>query len=139
MAGAGAAIVMNPLTPTQVNDLLRSASAGATVFLIGAGGCGMSGLGHLLFDLGFSVAGSDLMVNEEIRQLRARGAEIHTGHAFEHVENARPSLVIYTSAVRRTNVELQAAEKLKIPVVRRAVLLAALLQRRCGVCVAGMH
>src|SRR5262245_57853142 len=120
---------MNPLSPTQVNKLLQSAPAGAAVFLIGAGGCGMSGLGHLLLDLGFSVAGSDLVVNEEIRQLRARGVEIHVGHAAEHLEKARPVLVIYTPAVRRDNVELQTAEKLQIPIVRRAILLAGLLER----------
>ncbi len=130
---------MNALNPTQVNELLRRSRAGATAFLIGAGGCGMSGLGHLLLDLGFVVAGSDLVVNEEIRQLRARGAQIHDGHAAEHIDKAQPFLVIYTSAVRRDNVELQAAERRQIPIVRRAVLLAALLQRRCGVGVAGMH
>jgi len=92
---------MNPLTPGQVNDLLRESSRRSIVYLIGAGGCGMSGLGHLLLDLDFQVAGSDLVVNEEIRQLRARGAEIHAGHAAENVQRARPILVVYTSAVRR--------------------------------------
>lgn len=130
---------MNPPTPDFVNDLLGRAPGGSTVFLVGAGGCGMSGLGHLLLDLGFRVAGSDAVVNEEVRQLRARGADIHEGHAAERVAQARPVLVVYTSAVRRENSELQAAETLRIPIVRRAVLLAALVRRKRGVCVAGMH
>jgi UDP-N-acetylmuramate-alanine ligase len=70
----------------------------------------MSGLGHLLIDLGHRVVGSDLVVNEETRQLRARGAEIHPAHAAEQLHAARPALVVYTSAVRWDNPELQAAE-----------------------------
>ncbi len=130
---------MTPLTPPQINEWLQAAPPQATVYLIGAGGCGMSGLGHLLLDLGFRVVGSDLMVNEEIHQLRARGADIHRGHAAAQVHAAQPILVVYTTAVRRDNPELQAAEERRIPLVRRALLLAALLHRSRGICVAGMH
>lgn len=130
---------MSSLTPTQVNELLQGAGTDAAVYLIGAGGCGMSGLGHLLLDLGHRVAGTDLALNEEVRQLRARGAQIHVGHHADQIIAARPALVVYSSAIRRDNSELKAAQQLRIPVVRRAVLLAALLQRQCGICVAGMH
>jgi UDP-N-acetylmuramate--alanine ligase len=99
----------------------------------------MSGLGHLLLDLGSKVAGADLVFNEEIRQLQARGAEIFLGHNAEQIERSQPALVVHTSAVRQDNPEWQAALRLGIPVVRRAVLLAALLRRQNGICVAGMH
>jgi UDP-N-acetylmuramate--L-alanine ligase/UDP-N-acetylenolpyruvoylglucosamine reductase len=132
-------ITMNPLSSTQVNRLLESAGPGAVVYLIGAGGCGMSGLGHLLLDLGFTVVGSDLQLNQEIQQLRARGARIHTGHKAAHVHTARPALIVYSSAIRSHNPELVAAQDMRLPVVRRAVLLAALLHRQRGLCVAGMH
>lgn len=122
-----------------MNDLLVSAGPEATVYLIGAGGCGMSGLGHLLLDLGCRVAGSDVAVNEEILQLRARGAIIHEGHAANQVVLARPALVVYTSAVRLDNPELAVAQQMQVPIVRRAILLAALLHRQRGICVAGMH
>ena len=115
------------LTSEQVSTLLKTAGAGATVYLVGAGGCGMSGLGHLLLDLGWRVAGSDLVANEEVGQLRARGAQIHLGHAARDLLAARPSLVVYSSAIRLDNPELQAAEERQIPLVRRAVLLAAIL------------
>ena len=130
-------IGVNVATTETVNAILQN--PGAIVYLVGAGGCGMSGLGHLLIDLGHRVVGSDLVVNEETRQLRARGAEIHPAHAAEQLHAARPALVVYTSAVRWDNPELQAAEKLRIPIVRRAVLLAALQNRQRGICVAGMH
>jgi UDP-N-acetylmuramate--alanine ligase len=129
---------MSSLTSEQVSAALQ-ASPGGTVHLVGAGGCGMSGLGHLLLDLGCRVTGSDLAENEEIHQLRARGASIYLGHAAAQVEAARPVLVIYSSAVRRDNPELQRAEQMQVPIVRRAVVLAALLHRQRGVCVAGMH
>ncbi|PYJ83969.1 MAG: UDP-N-acetylmuramate--L-alanine ligase, partial [Verrucomicrobia bacterium] len=130
---------MNPLNPVQVSDLLEAAGQGSVVYLLGAGGCGMSGLGHLLLDLGHAVAGSDLSLNEEIRQLRARGATIHLGHAAEQLRAARPVLMVYSSAIRANNPELQAARELNVPIVRRAFLLAGLVERQCGICVAGMH
>jgi UDP-N-acetylmuramate--L-alanine ligase/UDP-N-acetylenolpyruvoylglucosamine reductase len=130
---------MSPLTPDEVSALLATAGRGSTVFLVGAGGCGMSGLGHLLLDLGHRVAGSDLVVNDAVRQLRARGALIHEGHAAEQLAAARPALAIYSSAVRRDNPELRQAEALRVPIVRRGVALAALVNRQRGLCVAGMH
>lgn len=130
---------MSQLNPDEVDGLLRAAGPGATVYLVGAGGCGMSGLGHLLLDLGYRVCGSDLVCNEETQQLAARGAQIHVGHAGEQLVRARPRLVVYSSAIRLENPELQAARLQQIPIVRRAVLLAALLHRQRGVCVAGMH
>lgn len=129
---------MNALNPDQVDSLLRTAGPGAKVHLVGAGGCGMSGLGHLLLDLGCEVTGSDLLVNEEVRQLQARGARISPRHAASHLEPGTV-LVVYTPAVHDENPELQAARALGIPAVRRAVLLAALLHRQRAICVAGMH
>ena len=130
---------MVPLTTDQVSTLLDSAPADSTAYLVGIGGCGMSGLAHLLLDLGWRVAGSDLAANEETRQLQERGARIHLGHSAEQLAVARPHLVIYSSAIRLDNRELQAAEQRQIPIVRRAVLLAALVNRQSGICVAGMH
>lgn len=130
---------MSPsLTSNQVSELLGATGADAIVHLVGAGGCGMSGLGHLLLDLGSTVTGSDLLAGEEVKQLQARGARIGVGHSAANLgTDAR--LVAYSSAVRPDNPELRAAEEQGIPVVRRAVLLAALLHRQRGICVAGMH
>ena len=126
------------MTTLQVDQLLLN-NPTATVYLVGIGGCGMSGLAHLLLDLGYRVAGSDLLSSEEVRQLEARGARLHIGHKAAHLSAAKPVLVVYSSAIRADNVELQAAERLGIPMVRRAVLLAALVHRQSAVCVAGMH
>ncbi|HXG46828.1 MAG TPA: UDP-N-acetylmuramate dehydrogenase [Methylomirabilota bacterium] len=130
---------MNPLSPEQLRERLNQLRPADTVFLVGAGGCGMSGLGHLLLDLGCRVAGSDLIANEETRQLTARGATIHLGHSAAHVTETRPALLVYSSAIRRDNPELAAAERERIPIARRAGLLAALIERQRSICVAGMH
>ena len=130
---------MVPMTSAQLGQLLETASPGSTIYLVGIGGCGVSGLAHLLLDLGFRVVGSDLAANEETRQLAERGASIHLGHNAEQLAAAHPILVAYSSAIRLDNPELQAAERLQIPLARRALLLAALVHRQRGICVAGMH
>ncbi len=123
----------------NVEEVLRGAAPGAVAYLVGAGGCGVSGLGHLLLDAGFRVAGSDLTLNQETRELEARGAVIHEGHAAKNVVEAKPFLMAWSSAIRPDNVELMEARKLGCPVVRRARVLSALMNRRRGICVAGMH
>lgn len=130
---------MSQFTPNAIHDLLGRAGRGATVYLVGVGGCGVSGLAHLLLDAGFRVVGSDLVENEEIYQLRARGVQVHMGHAGENLRAANPFLVVHTPAVRPENPELRAARELNLPIIRRAILLAALVNQQRGICVAGMH
>ena len=130
---------MTVFNPDQVVALLQTKGPGATVYLVGAGGCGMSGLGHLLLDMGYLIAGSDLAVNTEVLQLRARGALIHSGHLDGQVIAARPFLVVYSSAVRPDNAELMEAQEMQLPVIRRGVALAALVRRHRGIGIAGMH
>jgi UDP-N-acetylmuramate--alanine ligase len=126
-------------TLEQINQLLQLVRARGPVYLVGAGGCGMSGLGHLLLDLGFAVAGSDLVRNEEVRGLLQRGALIYLGHDSTHVQTVQPFLVVYSSAIGASNPERIEAEKNQLPCVHRSLLLAALMQRQRGICVAGMH
>lgn len=129
---------MTRLSPKEVDRLL-SESPRETIYMVGAGGIGMSALGHLLIDLGFSVAGSDLQINDEVRKLQARGATIHCGHSAEQMERSQPVVLVYSSAVLMENPELEAGRRLEIPSIRRATLLAGLVRRQHGVCVAGMH
>jgi UDP-N-acetylenolpyruvoylglucosamine reductase len=130
---------MVPLNSDELSRVLATASPASTAYLVGIGGCGMSGLAHLLLDRGFRVAGSDLVANEETRQLQERGATICNGHKGDQLVSARPFLVVYSSAIRLDNPELQAAEQRNLPIVRRATLLAAILHTQQGICIAGMH
>jgi len=129
---------MTPIPLSPGRDLLSQGQP-AAVHLVGVGGCGMSGLAHLLLDGGWRVSGSDLVVNEEIRQLQARGARIFCGHDAAHLEAGGAALVVHSSAIPTTNPELARARELNLPVVRRATALAALVHRQRGICVAGMH
>ena len=86
------------LTSTQAASLLESISPGSTIYLVGIGGCGMSGLGHLLLDLGFRVEGSDLASNDDTRGLVDRGARVQVGHDAGRLQEVRPALVAYAAA-----------------------------------------
>jgi UDP-N-acetylmuramate--alanine ligase len=130
---------MNSLSCEQADSVLTQLGPSARVYLVGAAGCGMSALGHLLLDLGCWIGGSDLVTNETTQELKARGADIQVGHNAQRVIAAEPNLIVYSSAITKDNPELKAALDRGIPVVRRAVLLAALLHRKTGICVAGMH
>ena len=130
---------MTLLAVDQLSVLLRSSPSGSIVYLLGAGGCGVSALGHLFLDLGFQIVGSDLESNMAIDQLQNRGARIHIGHCEEHVLEAKPVVVIMSSAIPSGNVESLAAEKLKIPMTLRGSALACLIRMCKSVCVAGMH
>ena len=130
---------MNRPTRREIEKWFAQVPGETRIHLVGMGGCGMSGLAHLLLDMGFMISGSDLCENAELRQLRDRGAIFSLGHATEIINTNRPALVVYSSAIRLNNPELAFANRLNIPIVRRAVLLAALTRSRRVICVAGMH
>src|SRR5205823_4264904 len=108
------------------------------VHFVGIGGCGMSGLARLLLQQGHHVSGSDLSTNGETTDLRKLGVKIYTDHAAKHIK-PDIELLVYTSAISGENEELQAAQELKIPAVRRGLLLTALMNHRNNIAVAGTH
>jgi UDP-N-acetylmuramate--alanine ligase len=130
---------MTRINAQQVGAILAGMAPTSSVYLVGAGGCGMSGLGHLLLDWGYAVHGSDQVENAFTRSLLERGALISIGHSVEHFRKANASLVIYTPAIRSDNPELLAAQQTQVPIVRRSSALAAIMKRQRGVCVTGMH
>ena len=104
---------------------------------IGIGGIGMSGISEVLLDLGYAVSGSDLNASSVTENLKSKGAQIFLGHAASNVENA--TLVIYSSAIDPKNPEFSRAQELKIPMIRRAEMLAELMRLKFGIAVAGSH
>ncbi|MBI2893039.1 MAG: UDP-N-acetylmuramate--L-alanine ligase [Deltaproteobacteria bacterium] len=107
------------------------------IHFVGIGGIGMSGIAEVLLNLGYSVSGSDLKQSDVTRRLEAAGARIHEGHRPENVAGA--DVVVYSSAVVATNVEVEGAREAQIPVIRRAEMLAELMRLKYGVAVAGAH
>jgi len=107
------------------------------IHLIGIGGAGMGGIAEVLVNLGYRVQGSDLRANAVTARLQAMGVGIFVGHAAGQVAGA--DVVVVSSAVGPANPELLAARAARIPVVRRAEMLAELMRFRQGIAVAGTH
>ncbi len=108
-----------------------------TIHMVGIGGSGMGGIAEVLLNLGYAVSGSDLNDNAVTRHLAAQGARIFRGHEAHNVTHC--DVVVISSAVKPDNPEVQAARAARIPVIRRAEMLAELMRFRYGIAVAGTH
>lgn len=97
----------------------------------------MSAIATVLIEMGYRVEGSDLKESSYVRRLRDIGAVVGLGHRAENVGEC--SLVVCSSAIRRDNPELVEARRRGIPVVSRATMLAAIMDTRSGIAVAGTH
>jgi UDP-N-acetylmuramate--alanine ligase len=107
------------------------------IHFVGIGGSGMSGIAEILLNLGYRVTGSDQKRTEVVERLAQLGAKVFLGHAAAHLEGAH--VVVYSSAVSRDNVEVQAARQRQIPAIPRAEMLAELMRLKYGIAVAGTH
>ncbi|GGB36722.1 UDP-N-acetylmuramate--L-alanine ligase [Oceanisphaera marina] len=107
------------------------------IHFIGIGGAGMGGIAEVLANEGYVISGSDIAYSPVTDRLAAMGATIYLGHAPEQVTDV--SVVVVSTAIKADNPELVAARELRIPVVRRAEMLAELMRFRHGVAVAGTH
>ncbi|HEY1926753.1 MAG TPA: UDP-N-acetylmuramate--L-alanine ligase [Caulobacteraceae bacterium] len=107
------------------------------VHFIGIGGIGMSGIAEIMLREGYQVQGSDARESANVARLRELGAKVFVGHAAENVEGA--SVIVYSSAIRPENPEMAAGRAARIPLVRRAEMLAELMRLSYSVAVAGTH
>ncbi len=104
---------------------------------IGIGGIGMSGIAEVLVNLGYAVQGSDQSDSANVKRLRDKGVKIAVGHATENLAGAQ--VVVVSSAIKPDNPELVAARTQRLPVVRRAEMLAELMRLKSCVAIAGTH
>ena len=107
------------------------------IHFVGIGGIGMSGIAEVLVNLGYVVQGSDASDNYNLDRLRKAGAKVSVGHKAENVDGA--AVVVVSTAIKRDNPELMAARERRIPVVRRAEMLAELMRLKSCVAIAGTH
>jgi len=107
------------------------------VHFVGIGGIGMSGIAEVLLNLGYRVSGSDLAESDTTNRLQKLGAEVYAGHRAENLKEA--DVVVTSSAVRKDNPEVKAAQGRLIPVIPRAEMLAELMRMKYGIAVAGTH
>ncbi len=136
--GGGSAFLDPPATPrrraTDRRERMRRIN---TIHFVGIGGSGMCGIAEVLLNLGYAVQGSDLKTSSVTEWLVGLGAKVTMGHAAENVTGA--DVVVVSSAVVPGNPEVAAALEQRIPVVRRAEMLAELMRFRYSVAVAGTH
>lgn len=108
-----------------------------TVHFVGIGGIGMSGIAEVMHNLGYKVQGSDIAEGYVVDGLRARGIEVMIGHRAENIGDA--AVVVTSTAVKRGNPEVEAALENRVPLVRRAEMLAELMRLKNTIAVAGTH
>jgi UDP-N-acetylmuramate--alanine ligase len=107
------------------------------IHFVGIGGIGMSGIAEVLLNLGYKVRGSDASDNANVKRLRERGAIVFVGHDAANLGDA--AVLVVSTAIKRDNPELSAARLRRIPVVRRAEMLAELMRLKQCVAIAGTH
>jgi len=107
------------------------------VHLVGAGGAHMSAIAQILHAWGHTVTGSDQRASAMTARLEERGISVAIGHAAQNVGDAQ--LVVTTSAAHAGNPELVEAQRRGIPLIKRAEMVARLMQGRYSIAVAGTH
>ena len=108
-----------------------------TIHFVGIGGIGMSGIAEVMHNLGYRVQGSDVGEGYAVEGLRRLGIAVTIGHAAENLGDS--AVVVTSTAIRRDNPEVHAALERRVPVVRRAEMLAELMRLKSTVAVAGTH
>ena len=107
------------------------------IHFVGIGGIGMSGIAEVLANLGYTVRGSDVTENANVRRLREQGIAVTIAHDAANIEGA--DVIVVSSAIKRDNPEIAAARARRLPVVRRAEMLAELMRLKSCVAIAGTH
>jgi UDP-N-acetylmuramate--alanine ligase len=125
------------IKPILKKDGENSLNTAEHVHFIGIGGYGMSAIAKVMLEMGYRISGSDLAQQELTEKLIAKGAQVFHGHEAQNVEGA--DLVVYSTALAKDNVEMQAAEELNIPIIHRSQMLARLMNARKGIAVSGAH
>lgn len=132
------------MNPTQDRYPLNALPIGQSLPLdigilhfIGIGGIGMSGIAEVLHNLGYKVQGSDATDSYNTQRLKGHGIPVFIGHDAGHVREAK--VVVVSSAIKADNPELLAARAARLPVVKRAEMLAELMRLKIAISVAGTH
>ena len=107
------------------------------IHLIGIGGAGMSGLASILLDLGYKISGSDIISSKITKRLADKGAVVFQGHDKNNIEGA--DLIVISSAISESNPEIRGAIEKDIKVIKRAEMLAKIMENKYGIAIAGTH
>lgn len=108
-----------------------------TIHFVGVGGAGMSGIAEVLLNQGYKISGSDIKESATTQRLNSFGGKIFIGHQASNIDGV--DVLVVSTAIDSSNPEIAAAQEKRIPIVRRAEMLAELMRYRHGIAVAGTH
>jgi UDP-N-acetylmuramate--alanine ligase len=120
-----------------MNQMKDFAATLKPIHFVGIGGIGMSGIAEALHNLGYKVKGSDIAKNNNTERLSKLGVLIEYTHDARNVHYC--GVVVVSSAVSPENVEIKEARRLKIPIIKRAEMLAELMKFKHSIAIAGAH
>jgi len=130
--------LMNEITTNnKVNVRTPEMRRVKRIHFVGIGGAGMGGIAEVLLNEGYEITGSDIGENQVVKRLTDLGAKIALGHHQDNIDGA--SVIVYSTAITFENPELKRAVEMRIPIVRRAEMLAELMRFRHGIAIAGTH
>jgi UDP-N-acetylmuramate--alanine ligase len=107
------------------------------IYFVGIGGIGMSGIAELMYEIGYTVLGSDKTESENVKRLKKIGIPVNIGHDKKNLRKV--NAVVFSSAISQKNPEIQEAKKKHIPIVTRADMLAELMKNKKCIAIAGSH
>lgn len=107
------------------------------IYFVGIGGAGMSGIAEVLLNQGYKISGSDIAQSKTVTRMQKLGMNIYIGHKAKQINNM--DVVVVSSAIDESNPEIKAALKQRVPIIRRAEMLAELMRYRHAIVIAGTH
>ena len=107
------------------------------IHIVGVGGIGMSGIAEILSEMGYQVQGSDIKINANIVRLNKKKIKTFNSHKQSNLKNV--SLVVYSSAISKNNIELEHSKKIKIPSISRAEILSQIVKLKKTIAISGSH
>lgn len=125
------------MNASQIKSMVQMLGNIERIHFVGIGGTGMSGIAEVLNNLGYKVSGSDIKESAVTQRLADLGIRIDIGHKRDNIADV--DVVVASTAINRSNEEIDEAYQLRIPVIPRAEMLAELMRFRFGIAVAGTH
>lgn len=126
-----------PIKLDELRTMIPEMKRVKHIHFVGIGGAGMGGIAEVLANEGYRISGSDLAENDVTSRLSQLGVTITIGHQAQNINGA--SVVVISSAIQSDNLEVLTAREARIPVIKRAEMLAELMRFRYGIAIAGTH
>lgn len=107
------------------------------IHFVGIGGIGMCGIAEVLRSFGYTIQGSDIVINSNIKRLKKKNIKVFKGHSAKNIKNV--NILVVSSAIKNDNPELVSAKKKKIIIYKRSEMLASVMKFNETIAVSGTH